>query len=356
MKTIKILSLCIILIGIMFVLSSHTKTKIEQPNINIPTTEFNRSIQEAWVQQQVQIELNKILRSYQQSEIQNLSNLQLRYSKGIEVIRLLYEKILSLETLFSGLRTHQNIANMANPHSYPDFQKTRAILEKEVNKKFNFKLPGFLDSNPYVSTAYSLVASVVGSGNSQEKKEEFEKIACIIDFTMRMNADLRIIYNETNFLNDAVIQLKQDCEVLFSDCTEPVDYLTTIGDCRNKDEWKLIQNHLENDIEELKKETTGSEAFAIDQNERVVELDFATKRIADFIIKYSDFINLSTQYYQKFENIISNYENEMICLDHLPREFQNLKGDVNMTLNKFKNTYDLPELEGSRLRDLLYGI
>jgi len=42
----------------------------------------------------------------------------------------------------------------------------------------------------------------------------------------------------------------------------------------------------------------------------VVNLEFATQRVADFIASYSDFIRQGTQYYRKFDNIITGYENE----------------------------------------------
>ena len=86
-----------------------------------------------------------------------------------------------------------------------------------------------------------------------------------------------------------------------------------------------------------------------------VDLEFATQRVAEFITKYNNFITQGTQYYQKFDNIVSTYANESACETKLPRQFGELKYDIKSTIEKFTNTYNLPEIQGSRLKDLLYG-
>ena len=86
-----------------------------------------------------------------------------------------------------------------------------------------------------------------------------------------------------------------------------------------------------------------------------IDLVFSTQRVAEFISKYSNFITQGMQYYQKFDNIVSSYENEAVCQAQLPRQFSELKFDIKTTIEKFNNTYNLPEIQGSRLKHLLFG-
>ena len=87
----------------------------------------------------------------------------------------------------------------------------------------------------------------------------------------------------------------------------------------------------------------------------LVNIEFATQRVSDFITKYSNFIGQGTQYYQKFDHIVNTYQHEDACQSQLPKQFDELKKDISSTIDKFHNTYNLPEIQGSRLKDLMYG-
>ena len=87
-----------------------------------------------------------------------------------------------------------------------------------------------------------------------------------------------------------------------------------------------------------------------------MNLEFATQRVAEFINQYHQFINQGLQYYRKFDNILAHYENESTCHQELPYQFQELQRDIEGTIVKFESTYNLPEIQGSRMKDLLYGI
>ena len=64
------------------------------------------------------------------------------------------------------------------------------------------------------------------------------------------------------------------------------------------------------------------------------------------------------RYYDSLKWIrgFSTYENEQSCQEIFPREFTELKFDIKSTIEKFNNTYNLPEIQGSRLKNLMYGV
>jgi len=222
-------------------------------------------------------------------------------------------------------------------------------------------LPSLLQTNPFISATHLLVNTFLGTGNSNEKEADFEKIACIIDFTVRMNADLSVIQNETEFLKQANKTLKEECEKLFTEYTKVIGYLVPLERCRGNDDWETLYEALNyfGNTNAAPNTTYGQNNGGQNQGSGVkrelINLEFATQRVADFILKYSSFITRGTQYYQKFDNIISTYENEDACQESLPRQFTELKFDIKTTIEKFNNTYNLPEIQGSRLKDLMYG-
>ena len=84
-------------------------------------------------------------------------------------------------------------------------------------------------------------------------------------------------------------------------------------------------------------------------------LQFSIDRVAQFIEKYSGFVGQGSEYYKKFSKIASSYENEKACSETLPAQFKQLKEDIDLTLDKFNSAYRMPEVQGSKLKDMLYG-
>ncbi|MCB0569101.1 MAG: hypothetical protein KDC66_05035 [Phaeodactylibacter sp.] len=279
---------------------------------------------------------------------------KIRYKKGLELIRLLYEKVLGLDHHFSTLQTYQDIMMLSNPNAYPEFQRSKSLLEKRLKKENALQLPGILNSNPYLSTTFSLITSLIGSGDTSEREKELSEVSCILDFTARMYSELSTIYYETEYLKQNNLALKEDCITLFADYVGVIGYHTPLDICRKQDDWEAVYDALSLYItglqEQMKKNPDDPRVL-----KQQINLEFAVDRLIDFINKYNNFIAQGTKYYQKFEIILSNYPNEKDCKAQLPPQFSNLKKDVQYSIERFTEAYNIAELKGSKLKDLLYG-
>lgn len=281
-----------------------------------------------------------------------LQVLRLRYRKSVEIIKMLYEKILSIDHHFSGLKAHQLIAKISNPHEYAEFKEIKTVLDERMKKKFGFGMPSIMESNPILAAVFSVVGLAVTNGDDKLKKDQLESINCILDFTVRMHQDLSLISFETGYLREANLTLKQTCETLFSDCGRQVGYTIPLQACREGDDWERLFALLDNYIVKSNAATEDP----IQMKKATANLQFSVDRVVHFIEKYADFVNQGNEYYKKFEKIASNYANEQACSKTLPDQFQQLKLDIQSTLEKFNTAYSMPEIQGSRLKDLLYGI
>jgi len=303
-----------------------------------------------------------------------LKKLKLRYRKGIEIVKMLYEKILAMDHHFSSLKAQQELLNISNPHFYPEFTETRNIIDERIKRKFGFVMPEVLQNNPYLSATFSLVGLVLNSPEDKEKKADPEKIACILDFTVRMHTDLNTVYYETGYLRDANLTLKHDCEQLFTECARQVGYTIPLESCRDGDDWERLYALLDNLVAKALGETStpattmpgmppGMPGMP-QQPQGDVQLQvktetnllFALERITQFITRYSDFVNQGNEYYKKFSKIVDTYEKDKACSDQLPDAFLQLEKDINQTLDKFNTAYRMPEVQGSKLKDMLYGV
>jgi len=300
-----------------------------------------------------------------------LKLLKLRYRKSIEIVKMLYEKVLSMDHHLSSLKAQQGLSNLSNPHNYPEFKETRTIIEDRMKKKLNFQMPTLFQTNPFLSAAFSIVGLAVGGGEDKEKKENIDKIACILDFTVRMHTDLNVIYYETGYLRDANLTLKKECESLFSDCARQVGYTIPLTSCRDGDDWERLYTMLDNYVAKALGETNNAATtpggYPPPNNgmpptpdprllgRATTNLQFSVDRVSTFIEKYSNFVSQGGEYYKKFSKIASSYENEKACSTVLPDQFKQLKSDIDETLDKFNSAYKMPEVQGSKLKDMLYG-
>lgn len=291
-----------------------------------------------------------------------LKELRLRYRKGIEILKMLYEKILAMDHHFSSLKAQQELLNISNPHFYPEFAETRQIIDDRVKRKYGFALPEVLQHNPYLSATFSLVGLMLNSADEKERhKADPEKIACILDFTVRMHTDLNTVYFETGYLRDANLTLKSDCEQLFAECARQVGYTIPLESCRDADDWERLYGLLDNLVARSLGDTGAAQPAAPTpadpqlRHKTETNLLFALERINQFIIRYTDFVNLGNEYYKKFSKITETYGNDPTCAEQLPDAFRQLEKDIQQTLNKFNTAYRLPEVQGSKLKEMLFG-
>lgn len=280
---------------------------------------------------------------------------RVRYRKGIELIKMIYEKVLGLDHHFTSLQTFQNVNTLSNPNSFPEFTKSKELLQSRMSKKQSVRLPQLLETNPYVSMTFTLVSSLFGGGEKKDREKSLDRVACIMDFTVRMNSDLKTVYYETEFLRANNQTLKEESIELFKDYVKVIGYKTTLQDCRREDDWETVYELLDTYIMEMKKESgaNGSPQKVYNQQVNII---FSIDRLMQFMDKYSAFIASGEKYYQKFQTILNNYTNEDICQSQLPRQFSDLKKDIEMSILKFNEAYNISELQGSKLKDLMYGV
>jgi len=282
---------------------------------------------------------------------------QLRYKKGLNLIKLLYEKVLGLDHHFSSLQTFNNVFQLTNPNNYPEFKRSQEDISKKLKKKNSFKFPNILQANSYLSAAFTLFSVFSNDDSSKEKEADLDNLSCIMDFTIKMNNELNTIYYETEFLKNGNDALKKQVSTLFEEYVKVIDYKSSIDKCRRTDDWEVVYESLENfvrDLEEKKKKNDPLYDQMIFKGH--VDLEFSVDRFLAFLEKYNDFIAQGGKYYEKFRIIINNYDNEEVCVRQLPHQFSGLKKDIDISISKFNEAYNIAELRGSKLKDLLYGL
>jgi len=293
-------------------------------------------------------ELKEKIRLLKEDEVKDLS--KIRYLKGVQIIKTLYEKVLSLDHHFASVRTFSEINKMANPNQYPEFEKVKELVKSKKDKKQGFDLTSVLGTNTIVSVVNTFSNMLVSGLTKEEKETELKNIECIIDFTLRMQGDLNTIYFETAYLQKSNEKIKEDIEQLFKDYTSPIGFTETLENCRKNDNWNTIYQKT-NEYLSNTKTLEGTTLF-----KSQVNIIFPIDRLLQFITQYNSFIDQGSKFYEKFKIILNSYENEQQCQTKLPMEYQKLKNDIDVAINKFNVAYKPVEVNGSKMKEILYGL
>lgn len=303
------------------------------------------------------IAIRRLEKELQNVELEfDLKFTKFRYKKGIEVLKMVYEKILSLDHHFATLRSFQDISTLSNPNSYPEFVKIKESLKNNTKSKDPVSLPTFLDNNPLISMGYTVVASFFGTGKKSERKQELDRISCLLDFSLSMQSDLKIIYYETDFLKLSNQELKLSCIELFNEYVKVIDYRYSMEYCRETDDWDAVYSQLDDVMDDItEKLMSGSHFKQKEFIHQVNNLEFSIDRLLSFMDSYTDFISQGENYYQKFLSILKSYQNRDLCMDKLPVQYSEIEEEILLSIEKFETAYRIAELKGSKLRDLLYG-
>jgi len=288
------------------------------------------------------------------SEITDVS--KIRYIKGLQIIKILYEKTLALDHHFASVSTFNEIHKIANPNQYPEFANMKELIDSKANKKSGFDLTTILGSNVYTSVAHSFI-SLFNNDNASKKEKEasLKEVECILDFTLRMHNDLNTIYFETTFLQKSNEGIINDLQQLFVDFTKPIKYNTPLKECRNTDDWDKVRGDLDVYLEILNK-ALKDDSQRYKAHKMQVNLEFPIDRLLQFITQYNAFIDQGSKFYEKFGVMLDSYENEKQCASKIPVEYQKLKDNITVAIEKFNTAYKPVEINGSKMKEILYGI
>lgn len=275
---------------------------------------------------------------------------KVRYLKGLQIIKILYEKVLSLDHHFASVRTLNEINKISNPNQYPEFEKLKDLINSKKDKNKSLDLTSILGTNMVVSVVQTFTNMLNSSLSKEEKEKELANVECILDFTLRMQNDLNTIYFETAFLQTSNDKIKQEIELLFKDYTKPIGYIATLENCRVNDDWENVTQKMEEYLTKMKT-STGTAQYKMQVN-----LEFPVDRLLQFINQYNNFIDQGGKFYEKFKIILNSYENEKQCETKLPLEYKKLKTDIDVAINKFNIAYKPVEINGTKMKEILYGL
>ena len=118
---------------------------------------------------------------------------------------------------------------------------------------------------------------------------------------------------------------------------------------------RVLREHLNNYLIELNKALL-DETQRFKAHTMQINLEFPIDRLLQFITQYNSHIDQSAKFYEKFGIMLNSYENEKQCATKIPMEYNKLKENIKVAITKFNTAYKPVEINGSKMKEVLYGI
>ncbi|MCB0705073.1 MAG: hypothetical protein KDC34_07175 [Saprospiraceae bacterium] len=271
----------------------------------------------------------------QHAEISNdsLELSAIRYKKGLELLRVLHEKLLELDYHFALFLTDYAVGPT-------DLQlSTNPVISEVFYARENLNTV-----HPAI-----LAALLIREGNEAEQDE----LLCHLDYAIRVYECIHTIRIETEFLRASNQLLQTESEKLFEDYTRFLNYKESLVSCRQTDGWELLYLQVDEYVLQIRRDRSAGNMDAA--NRAHINLEFSVDRLLAFLDRYRSAIRQGRLYYYKFNSMLEPWTQTNACWGDIPESIKALRNSIQLSAEKFHSTYDLTELEGSRLKDLLYG-
>lgn len=259
--------------------------------------------------------------------------IKVRYETGLLVIKDMIEFLKTLKSQFSGLDFQESYSSLANPNTYPSYKANTNYLKQKLLKK-GFTLPDIDMGNILLNTVYSISRSLV---SGQENKHDITKeLVCVLDFTSKASADLRIVHYDLEFLTYELDKMIISFESLFEDYTRLVGYKRNfslyIGDEHDNLDDELVPAYFKvlpsKDDAELEKE--------------LKSLKFGLKKTIDAYQEYEMFVRQGLAYYEKFESIVTRLEPNCSTTNiskEMQAQYQSMRNKLQKAKSDFEGAY-----------------
>ncbi len=278
------------------------------------------------------------------------------YRRGIDLLRLLYEKALSLEYHFASLQLDHRIEQLSNPMNFEDFRKSVSQLESLNKSSVKVKMPELLLENPQSSVFYVMNLAMNAKGAPEQRQQILDSMACLLNYIMNMQSDLDDLYYENKLLYLRTTDLRQRCEKLFADYTAAVDYDKPLSECRASDDWDELDAYISRKAEEIGAGMDAPKAAVREAAYRkLINFAFSVNRLVDYLDFYDEVLNSGRHMYRECELILQHLTKVKTCSASTPEELRRLQYEISEAIERFDRAYETVELKGSRLKDILYG-
>jgi hypothetical protein len=279
----------------------------------------------------------------------------LRYETGKEVLYVLLKNTAKLDFTISLSRNLASFESLGNPMQSPAFQRVMNDLEQPSRTvdKANLALSQTFLANPFLGAAYAMSSLFTSRFNRQEKEQRFGQIACVLDFTSRVNGDFKVVQANLEQLDTRLARFDTATTQVFQDYVAAVGYRqswTNYRAARASSALDPASTAIAAYFDRLRRDSTKVGQSA--HTPRLTPTTYQLQRVRQQLADYDLLLNQMAGFLAAYEQILSSHRNESCTeIPNLPATMAELIQGAAENRQKFSAAYldDIPATSKSIL-------
>lgn len=237
----------------------------------------------------------------------------LRYDTGKEVLYVLLKNTAKLDFTISLSRNLASFEALGNPMQSPAFQSVMNDLEQPNHTvdKANLSLSQSFLANPFLGAAYAMSSLFTSRFNRQEKEQRFGEIACVLDFTSRVNGDSKVVRASLDQLDTRLARFDTATTQVFEDYVGAVGYHQTWPQYRAARASSAVDPAsaaITTYFDRLRRDSTKAVQSARAPN--LAPTTYQLQRVRQQLADYDLLLNQMASFLASYEQILSTHRNE----------------------------------------------
>ena len=279
----------------------------------------------------------------------------LRYETGKEVLYVLLKNTAKLDFSISLSRNVAAFEALGNPMESPAFQNVMNELEQPNHTidKANLALPQTFLANPFLGAAYAMSSLFTSRFNRQEKEQRFGEIACVLDFTSRVNGDFKVVRANLDQLDTRLARFDTATTQVFADYVGAIGYHQTWAqyrEARASNPVDPASAAITLYFAQLRRDSSKAAQGARAPN--LSPTTYQLQRVRQQLADYDLLLNQMASFLASYEQILSSHRNESCAeIPNLRETMAELIQGAEENRQKFSAAYldDIPATSKSIL-------
>jgi hypothetical protein len=291
---------------------------------NLTTQSASTNTQQEQALKSLGARIQLIERAGTERYLARVSELQLRYDAGTEVLDGTIQQLNNLDFAVSFAQAVGSLNALGNPQGYAGFQRRYTQVASELRWEGNEGLrnpPGVFGvlsnalggfrNNPLIAAVYSITSLFTSQDISGiEKRQIHDEMICVLSFSAETYADSRAIEADMARLKQNVAVLQSEAEAYFD------DHLAIVGFTGGYPEFLRDKNRiprryrqmLASTFQQLRADSINPVVTQLGMNsDRMAGVEYSLLQIREFVARYEGLLRETTALLERMKEYGNKY-------------------------------------------------
>jgi len=270
-------------------------------------------------------------------------NDEAKFKAGLETLDVMIGNIKKLDfagDLVLSVERFQTITNPSNNQAFMNEIQTLRGDKLGLDNSLQ-NVSGPLLSNPYVSLAWSIGATLVSKFSKSEKPAKLNGMICVLDVATRTDADLKIIRSDLTNLGERMNKFNKEMLPFFEGYTGSVGKTMTYANYKaSQDADGPMTKAISDFFAKYRADNAGVGSGT--PTAELTNVRYRTERLKTGLVEYDSILKQMDDFLAKFADMLAKHESNIPTCAAIPTlkiDFETLKKKSQDLRPKFEEAY-----------------